>query len=178
LSKVENIGRVKGTAYKIAGESSEGIVLGAWKKDTTFDELKATLKVPHCLTDSDTGDIGYYNIEAHIRGISTENGDLVGFFIPRGVNKDVVLAHLEELFGPDTQFMHLSKRQRAILQALKEIGGTATTREVAEKTDLNVNGVAQSLGALYYYVKCLGGIAGETRWKMKKAAFNYFNRTI
>lgn len=69
--------------------------------------------------------------------------------------------------------MNLKKRQKDILKALEESGGKATTREIAEKTNLRVNGVSQSLGALHKnkYVERLGGYAGETKWKLIKAAF-------
>src|SRR3989338_75711 len=40
----------------------------------------------------------------------------------------------------------LKKRQRLILKALLNLGGTATTRQIAQKTSLNTNGVSQSLG--------------------------------
>ena len=42
----------------------------------------------------------------------------------------------------------IKPRQRRILQALKDLGGKATQREIAQKTDMSVNGVSQSLGAL------------------------------
>jgi hypothetical protein len=60
----------------------------------------------------------------------------------------------------------LKKRQKDILRALKDLGGMATTRQIAEKTGLNVNGVSQSLGALDRYVCHLGGKAGERKWKL------------
>ncbi len=63
--------------------------------------------------------------------------------------------------------MALKKRQRIILSALAELSGKATTRQIAEKTNLNVNGVSQSLGAMYQYIECLGGRGGETKWKLK-----------
>ena len=63
--------------------------------------------------------------------------------------------------------MTLKKRQKMILAALAELGGEATTRQIAEKTDFNVNGVSQSLGAIRQYVVWLGGRGGETRWKLK-----------
>ncbi|MDP2705540.1 MAG: winged helix-turn-helix transcriptional regulator [Patescibacteria group bacterium] len=62
--------------------------------------------------------------------------------------------------------MPLKKRQKNILTALKELGGEASTREIAEKVSLNVNGVSQSLGALGKYVVGLGGRGGEMRWKL------------
>lgn len=58
----------------------------------------------------------------------------------------------------------MRKRQRDILTALRSLGGTATTREIAETCGLKVNGTSQSLGALIDYVVCLGGKAGETKW--------------
>lgn len=63
--------------------------------------------------------------------------------------------------------MALKKRQKLILSALLELGGKATTRQIAEKTNLHVNGVAQSLSALNQYVIFLGGRAGEIKWKLK-----------
>ena len=61
--------------------------------------------------------------------------------------------------------MALKKRQKMILQALGDLGGEATTRQIAGKVNLNVNGVSQSLGAMYPLVACLEGKGGETRWK-------------
>lgn len=67
--------------------------------------------------------------------------------------------------------MALKKRQELILQALAELGGEATTRQIAEKVNLHVNGVSQSLGVLYDEgVECLGGRGGETKWKLHKVA--------
>jgi hypothetical protein len=64
--------------------------------------------------------------------------------------------------------MALKKRQKNILIALAELGGEATTRQIAKKAGLNVNGVSQSLGALHQCVDCLGGRGGETRWRVKQ----------
>lgn len=64
----------------------------------------------------------------------------------------------------------LKKRQRLILSALEELGGEATTRQIAEKVGLHVNGVSQSLGALHERAECLGGQAGETKWKLRRIA--------
>lgn len=66
----------------------------------------------------------------------------------------------------------LKKRQKDILYVLKELGGSATTREVAKKTGLHVNGVSQSLGALYEYVQCCGGRGGDCVWKIKRGEIN------
>lgn len=59
------------------------------------------------------------------------------------------------------------KRQRDILLALYHLGGTASTRQIAERLGLHVNGVAQSLGALDC-VEDLGGRAGDRQWRLKQ----------
>lgn len=64
------------------------------------------------------------------------------------------------------RFKKYKPRQRNILQALHELGGAATTRDIATRLSLNVNGVSQSLGALDC-VECLGGKGGETNWRFK-----------
>lgn len=66
--------------------------------------------------------------------------------------------------------MALKKRQKLILSALAELGGEATTRQIAKKVNLHVNGVSQSLGAMYEHIVCLGGHGGETRWKLIRVA--------
>lgn len=63
--------------------------------------------------------------------------------------------------------MPLKPRQKDILKALTDLGGEATTRQIAEKAGLHINGVSQSLGALHEYVECLGGKTGDMRWKRK-----------
>lgn len=65
--------------------------------------------------------------------------------------------------------MALKKRQKIILSALAELGGEATTRQIAEKVNLHVNGVSQSLGAMHKYVACLGGRSGETKWQLQNS---------
>lgn len=64
--------------------------------------------------------------------------------------------------------MALKKRQKLILKALADLGFEATTRQIAVKTGLHVNGVSQSLGALSRYVECLGGKGGEIRWSRRR----------
>lgn len=65
----------------------------------------------------------------------------------------------------------MKPRQQNILHALQRLGGTATTRQVAEATQLHTNGVSQSLGALKEYVELTGeGKAGDTQWKLTKEA--------
>ena len=61
--------------------------------------------------------------------------------------------------------MSSKKRKKIILEALEKLGGKATTRQIANKVKLNVNGISQSLGVMPE-VKCLGGDAGETEWKL------------
>lgn len=65
----------------------------------------------------------------------------------------------------------LKKRWALILLALSVLGGEATTRQIAEALDLHTNGVSQSLSAMTgEYVECLGGRAGETKWKLVRVA--------
>jgi len=48
----------------------------------------------------------------------------------------------------------LNRRKKDILNALKQLGGRATTREIANRLGgWNVNGVSQTLGVLYDFVK-------------------------
>ncbi|MAG12280.1 hypothetical protein CL630_00505 [bacterium] len=72
--------------------------------------------------------------------------------------------------------MVLKKRQKLILTALTELEGEATTRQIAERVNLNVNGVSQSLGAMTMtgHVAYIDGRAGETRWKlMDSSCYNH-----
>lgn len=64
--------------------------------------------------------------------------------------------------------MALKTRQREILQALKGLGGTATTRQIARKTGFNTNGVSQTLDALYEHVRWLGGVGGDALWELSR----------
>ena len=62
---------------------------------------------------------------------------------------------------------NLKRRQREILATLTHLGGVASTRQIAERLTLSVNGVSQSLGALEgRYVTSLGGHAGDIAWKL------------
>jgi hypothetical protein len=61
----------------------------------------------------------------------------------------------------------MKARQKEILKALRELGGVATTRAIAERTGFNVNGVSQTLGALPGYVVFLDGKKGSARWQLK-----------
>jgi hypothetical protein len=66
----------------------------------------------------------------------------------------------------------LKKRQLNILKALREFGGLASTKMIAERTGLNTNGVSQSLGAIGRpYVCCVGGKGGSTMWRLLSDAF-------
>jgi predicted transcriptional regulator len=64
--------------------------------------------------------------------------------------------------------MSTKKRKQAILSALIELGGEATTREIAEKTGLNTNGVAQTMGVMLevYRIDDEGGTGGLAKWRM------------
>ncbi len=63
--------------------------------------------------------------------------------------------------------MALKKRQKMILQALKDLGGKATIWEIAEKVNWNVNGVAQSLNAMDQYVGLVSR-DGVVKWELKE----------
>ena len=68
----------------------------------------------------------------------------------------------------------MNRRQRAILEAFRDLGGEATIGEVALKTGFNTNGISQSLG--YWTENMLGrgkgkvgfvsGRGREARWKL------------
>lgn len=60
----------------------------------------------------------------------------------------------------------MKPRQRRILQALKDLGGRATQREIAQKTDMSVNGVSQSLGAMQAQ-----GFVALVEWTRKEATW-------
>lgn len=61
----------------------------------------------------------------------------------------------------------LKLRQREILAALSELGGQATTNQIAEKAGLHPNGVSQSLGALVgTHVQLVGTEGGRSVWKL------------
>lgn len=60
----------------------------------------------------------------------------------------------------------MKPRQRRILQALTDLGGQATQREIANVTGLSVNGVSQSLGALQAQ-----GKVHMTEWTKKDATW-------
>jgi DNA-binding IclR family transcriptional regulator len=67
----------------------------------------------------------------------------------------------------------LKKRQKAILVALKALGGSATLRAIADKAGLHANGVSQSLSALAGHgLVCTipgtykAGKGGESVWEI------------
>lgn len=62
--------------------------------------------------------------------------------------------------------MALKRRQREVLKTLRNLGGQATTEAIAERTGLNINGVAQTLGALYRYIEFAGGEGRHASWRL------------
>lgn len=72
----------------------------------------------------------------------------------------------------------LSARKKVILKAMWDLGcrpdKAVTTRQIAERTNLNVNGVAQTLGSMVFDVYTVGGTKGDTQWKLR----NYFAGTL
>lgn len=61
----------------------------------------------------------------------------------------------------------MKQRQRLILEALLNCGGSATTGAIAKKAKLHPNGVSQSLGVLTGFVTSTFGAKRETIWKLK-----------
>lgn len=63
----------------------------------------------------------------------------------------------------------LRKRDRRILEALKLMGGEASTRQIAIAANLNTNGVSQTLGVLASkgYVQPVGGERGDFLWRLQ-----------
>jgi hypothetical protein len=59
-------------------------------------------------------------------------------------------------------------RKKLLLSVLSELGGEATTREIAEKAKLDVELVATILATTYMRITCLGDKEkkGEVRWKL------------
>lgn len=67
--------------------------------------------------------------------------------------------------------MNSKKRRWIILNALRELGGKATTRQIAIATGFNANGVSQSLGAMSGGdLVAMGDYKkGDTEWTLIKA---------
>ncbi len=61
----------------------------------------------------------------------------------------------------------LKPRQRRILQALEDLGGRATQREIAKVTDLSVNGVSQSLSAMFEHVYRIEWTKKDATWVIR-----------
>jgi len=62
----------------------------------------------------------------------------------------------------------LTKEHRNLLTTFRDLGGKATTRQIAERVHLSVNGVAQSMGVLEKrgLVKRLNYKAGDSDWEL------------
>ncbi len=60
-----------------------------------------------------------------------------------------------------------TRRKKEILDALKELGGTASTHQLAIATGFNTNGLSQTLNTMPQ-VSCLGGRGGECQWQLKE----------
>ena len=58
-----------------------------------------------------------------------------------------------------------NKRQREILQALKDLGGQASVHDIAAKAGMNVNGVSQTLGVMAG-VRLVSYKAGESVYRV------------
>lgn len=62
----------------------------------------------------------------------------------------------------------MKKRHKIILQALRDLGGQATLKEISEKTGLNVNGLSQSMPHIGEQVdiEYCGGKGGAQSYKI------------
>ena len=63
----------------------------------------------------------------------------------------------------------MNKRQRRkqdIIQALMDLGGQATIREISERAKLNTNGVSQSLGTIDGIRQIGMGRGSTTLWQV------------
>lgn len=63
---------------------------------------------------------------------------------------------------------YVKPNQRAILTALRELGGRATARQIAERAEMSVNGVVQSIQStsMQAYVRGLDGVGPERNWEL------------
>ena len=65
----------------------------------------------------------------------------------------------------------LSSRKKKILKAMWALGCrpevAVTTEQIATRTGLNVNGVAQTLGSMPYEVYTTDGKRGARQWKLR-----------
>ena len=61
----------------------------------------------------------------------------------------------------------MKKRHKIIIQALRDLGGQATLKEISDKVSLSVNGLSQSMYSISQQVKLeyLGGKGGKQRYK-------------
>lgn len=66
----------------------------------------------------------------------------------------------------------MKKRHKVIIQALRDLGGTATLQEISERTGLSVNGLSQSMGSVSGYepIEFLGGQGRKQKWRMPALA--------
>ena len=66
-------------------------------------------------------------------------------------------------------FDETRKEQTRVLIALEELKYEATTRQIAEKTELHIDKVSQGLSGLYIrgFVEHLGSRCGDCVWKIK-----------
>ena len=61
-------------------------------------------------------------------------------------------------------------RKDIILKAIWDLGGLdqgVSTRQIAEQTGFNINGISQTLGRMPFDVDCLGGKGREIKWQLK-----------
>lgn len=64
--------------------------------------------------------------------------------------------------------MVLSKRQRRVLAALHDLGGSGTTRDIATRASINEPTARQYLNTMQDHVVSSTLRGGDTTWKIKE----------
>lgn len=62
--------------------------------------------------------------------------------------------------------MNSKKRKKLIEKTLRKLGGKATTKQIAETANLNINGVSQTLGYMPNVRMLYGGRGALTQWEL------------
>ena len=62
--------------------------------------------------------------------------------------------------------MNSKKRKKLIEVALRELGGQATTKQIAERVGLNTNGVSQTLGYMPNVKMVYRGKGSLAEWEL------------
>jgi hypothetical protein len=60
----------------------------------------------------------------------------------------------------------LTFQERNIIKAIKALGGTPTTKEIAHRCGYEMNSVTETLMRLHHLVQQTGGTAGDSTWEL------------